>query len=92
MPLAQPPALHFPRALADHASLSFLLFPAPHLAPGFLPSIGRLQRYQEPRGRGVRVDSGVEEGSEISVHYDPLISKVVTHGADRAEALRLMAG
>jgi propionyl-CoA carboxylase alpha chain len=54
---------------------------------GFLPSTGRLTRYVEPApGPGVRVDSGVVEGSEISIHYDPLIAKLVTHGATRDEA------
>lgn len=56
-------------------------------ARGFLPSTGRLKRYIEPKGPGVRVDSGVEEGSEISVWYDPMISKLVTEGPDRATAL-----
>jgi len=53
---------------------------------GFLPSIGRLKRYREPRGDGVRVDSGVYEGAEISIHYDPMIAKVVGAGATREEA------
>ena len=57
---------------------------------GFLPSIGKLVRYVEPRGEGVRVDSGVREGSDISVYYDPMISKLITYGADRGEALALM--
>ncbi|KDD73232.1 L chain of carbamoyl-phosphate synthase, partial [Helicosporidium sp. ATCC 50920] len=55
-------------------------------ARGYLPSTGRLVRYSAPRGEGVRVDSGVAEGSEISMHYDPMISKLITHGADRAQA------
>jgi propionyl-CoA carboxylase alpha chain len=56
-------------------------------ARGFLPSIGRLRRYIEPpQEGGVRIDTGVVEGSEISVHYDPMIAKVIAHGADRAEA------
>lgn len=42
--------------------------------PGFLPSTGRLLHYREPRGPGVRCDSGVQEGSEISMHYDPMVS------------------
>lgn len=57
---------------------------------GFLPSIGRLQRYVEPRGSNVRVDSGIKEGSEISVYYDPMISKLVTYGKDRDQALQYM--
>jgi propionyl-CoA carboxylase alpha chain len=58
-------------------------------ARGFLPSTGRLKRYVEPAGHNVRVDSGVEEGSNISVHYDPMISKMVTYGTDRGAALAL---
>ena len=57
---------------------------------GFLPSIGKLVRYVEPRGEGVRVDSGVREGSDISVYYDPMISKLITYAATRNEALALM--
>ncbi len=64
----------------------------------FLPSIGRLVRYIEPpqvsdgAGRGVRVDSGVVEGSEISMFYDPMIAKVVGHGPDRATAIDTLQG
>jgi propionyl-CoA carboxylase alpha chain len=55
---------------------------------GFLPSSGRLVRYNPPRaGKGVRVDDGVVEGSEISMFYDPMIAKLVTHGATRLEAI-----
>ncbi|KAJ2812620.1 hypothetical protein H4S07_001273, partial [Coemansia furcata] len=53
----------------------------------FLPSIGTLVRYQEPAGESVRCDSGVAEGSEISVYYDPMISKLSAHGSTRAEAI-----
>jgi len=56
----------------------------------FLPSIGRLTRYRPPAGDGVRVDTGVYEGAEISMHYDPMIAKLVTAGADRAAAVALM--
>lgn len=55
----------------------------------FLPSIGNLIRYEEPTRDNVRVDAGVEEGSEISMYYDPMISKVITHADTREEALRL---
>ena len=58
---------------------------------GFVPSIGRLVRYREPAGSAtVRVDAGVEEGSEISVFYDPMIAKLVTCGPDRAAAIATM--
>ena len=58
---------------------------------GFLPSIGRLLKYTEPKGLpGVRVDSGVTEGSDISMFYDPMISKLITHGKDRKECLERM--
>ncbi len=57
---------------------------------GFLPSIGRLNRYVEPTGPGVRCDSGIREGAEISIYYDPMICKLVTHAPDRDGALALM--
>ncbi|GAB4166163.1 MAG: acetyl/propionyl/methylcrotonyl-CoA carboxylase subunit alpha [Thalassobaculales bacterium] len=56
---------------------------------GFLPATGRLTRYRPPQGMdGIRVDAGVYEGAEISMFYDPMICKLVAHGADRAEAVR----
>ncbi|XP_051881790.1 propionyl-CoA carboxylase alpha chain, mitochondrial isoform X2 [Pristis pectinata] len=56
-----------------------------------LPSIGRLSQYEEPlHVPSVRVDSGIQEGSDISIYYDPMISKLVTYGASRAEALQRM--
>jgi acetyl-CoA/propionyl-CoA carboxylase, biotin carboxylase, biotin carboxyl carrier protein len=54
-------------------------------ARGFLPSTGRIAAYREPSG--VRVDSGIEEGSEVTADYDPLLAKVIASGADRAQAL-----
>ena len=64
---------------------------------GFLPSIGRLVRYEAPatgeRGSGlVRVDSGVREGDEISMFYDPMIAKIATWGPTRGEAIDAMGG
>jgi len=56
----------------------------------FLPSIGRLTRYRPPTGDGVRVDTGVYEGAEISMHYDPMIAKLVTAGRDRGAAIKVM--
>ena len=48
---------------------------------GFLPSTGRLLTYEEPTHlTGVRVDSGITEGSDISMFYDPMISKLITYG------------
>ena len=58
----------------------------------FLPSIGRLVHYRPPReDADVRIDTGVYEGGEISIHYDPMIAKLVTRGRDRAEATARMA-
>ncbi|MBU6508427.1 MAG: acetyl/propionyl/methylcrotonyl-CoA carboxylase subunit alpha [Alphaproteobacteria bacterium] len=57
---------------------------------GFLPSAGRLVRYAEPAGDGVRVDGGVYEGAEIPIFYDPMIAKVAAYGKRRdAAATRL---
>jgi len=56
----------------------------------FLPSIGRLVRYRPPEGEAVRVDTGVFEGGEVSMFYDPMIAKLITHGSDRAEAIQRM--
>ncbi|WP_295800785.1 acetyl/propionyl/methylcrotonyl-CoA carboxylase subunit alpha [uncultured Microbulbifer sp.] len=54
----------------------------------FLPSTGKLLRHQPPaEDKGVRVDTGVQTGDEISVHYDPMISKLIVHGSNRREAL-----
>lgn len=70
-------------------------------ARNFLPSTGRLVRYETPAvtlhaadeqtGQfGVRIDSGVAEGGEISMHYDAMIAKLITYGADRSDALARM--
>jgi acetyl-CoA/propionyl-CoA carboxylase biotin carboxyl carrier protein len=58
---------------------------------GFLPTPGRITRYREPAGPGVRVDSGVVEGVEITALYDPLVAKLCVHGVDREHArLRML--
>jgi acetyl-CoA carboxylase biotin carboxylase subunit len=56
----------------------------------FLPDIGTLQTYQRPQGLGIRVDDGFEEGMSIPIYYDPMISKLITHGATREEAIERM--
>ena len=53
---------------------------------GFLPQAGRLLLYREPTLPGVRIDSGVQEGSDVPVHYDPLMAKVIATGATRDDA------
>ena len=55
-----------------------------------LPQAGRLLRYREPAGPGVRVDSGVVEGQTVTVHYDPLLAKLITHAGTRDQALAAM--
>jgi acetyl-CoA carboxylase biotin carboxylase subunit len=59
-------------------------------AQGFLPSPGRIVALRPPAGPGLRDDSGVYEGCEVPIHYDPLISKLVAWGTDRAEAIARM--
>lgn len=56
----------------------------------FLPDIGRLLVYKTPAGPGVRVDDGFEEGMDIPIFYDPMIAKLIVHGADRSEAIAKM--
>ena len=56
---------------------------------GFLPSSGRIVAWRPPPG--ARVDSGVEEGTEVTSHYDPLLAKLIVHGADREAALGRLA-
>jgi acetyl-CoA carboxylase, biotin carboxylase subunit len=59
-------------------------------ANNFLPDIGKLVTYKRPSGMGVRVDDGFEEGMDIPIYYDPMISKLITHGKDREEAIGRM--
>ncbi len=77
-------------AIGGHAVEARLYAEEP--ARDFLPATGRLVLWQAPQLPGVRWDSGVERGSEVSVHYDPLLAKVIAHGATRAIAIdRLIA-
>ncbi|TAL58955.1 MAG: acetyl-CoA carboxylase biotin carboxylase subunit [Bacteroidetes bacterium] len=56
-------------------------------ANNFLPDIGKLAAYKVPRGSGIRVDDGFEEGMDIPIYYDPMIAKLIAHGKDRKEAI-----
>jgi acetyl-CoA carboxylase, biotin carboxylase subunit len=58
---------------------------------GFLPSPGRILGLRAPGGPGIRDDSGVFAGYEVPIHYDPLLSKLIAHGEDRAQAIARMA-
>jgi acetyl-CoA/propionyl-CoA carboxylase biotin carboxyl carrier protein len=60
-------------------------------AVGFLPATGRIVAYREPRGVGVRVESGVRRGSEVGADYDSLLLKIIATGRDREEALERLA-
>ena len=56
-----------------------------------MPSIGRVQRFRIPKNlEFVRIDTGIEEGSEVSMFYDPMIAKLITHGEDRDQAIDKM--
>lgn len=59
-------------------------------ANNFLPDIGKLVRYAPPKGPGIRVDDGMEEGMDIPIFYDPMIAKLITYGANRTEAIERM--
>ncbi|WP_411895560.1 acetyl-CoA carboxylase biotin carboxylase subunit [Winogradskyella sp. A2] len=56
----------------------------------FLPSVGNLEVYQLPTGEHVRVDNGFEEGMDIPIYYDPMLSKLITYGKTRSEAIEWM--
>lgn len=56
----------------------------------FLPSVGNLEVYKLPEGDNIRVDNGFVEGMDIPIYYDPMLSKLITYGKTRAEAIELM--
>jgi len=56
----------------------------------FLPNVGRLDVYQIPEGEGIRVDNGFEQGMDIPIYYDPMLSKLITYGKTREEAIQKM--
>lgn len=64
---------------------------AEDVCAGFLPATGVLHRFAVPDDQGVRVDTGVADGSVVSPHYDPMLAKVIAHGSSRAEAVRRLA-
>jgi 3-methylcrotonyl-CoA carboxylase alpha subunit len=76
--------------IAGHAVEARLYAEDP--AHDFLPSAGRLVALQWPQGEGLRVDAGVETGSEVTRFYDPMIGKLIAHGSSRDEALDRLAG
>jgi acetyl/propionyl-CoA carboxylase alpha subunit len=57
-------------------------------ANDFLPVTGRVRLWQPPSDEGIRVDNGIYSGESISIHYDPLLAKIIAHGADRHTAVR----
>jgi acetyl/propionyl-CoA carboxylase alpha subunit len=61
-------------------------------AKNFLPSPGTISRLVLPEGEGIRVESGIAEGTAVSVHYDPLLLKLVARGRDRDEAIARLGG
>ena len=56
----------------------------------FLPSVGQLETYRLPEGEGIRVDNGFEEGMDVPIYYDPMLSKLITYGKTREEAIELI--
>ncbi|HAB27395.1 MAG TPA: biotin carboxylase, partial [Xanthomarina gelatinilytica] len=56
----------------------------------FLPSVGNLEVYKLPEGKNIRVDNGFEEGMDVPIYYDPMLSKLITYGETREEAIQLM--
>ena len=60
-------------------------------ARGFLPQPGHIEELEWPSGAGIRVESGVTAGMDVTPHYDPMLAKIIAHGADRAEAIARLA-
>lgn len=57
----------------------------------FLPNVGFLSKYQLPEGEGIRVDNGIAQGMDVPIYYDPMLSKLITYGKTREEAIELMS-
>ena len=75
--------------LAGHAVEARLYAEDPER--GFLPSTGKILALQFPKAEGLRVDTGVEAGADVTPFYDPMIAKLIAHGKNRAEALDRLA-
>ncbi len=56
----------------------------------FMPSVGTLEVYKTPKGEGIRLDDGFEEGMEVPIYYDPMLAKLITYGRNRDEAIQTM--
>ena len=56
----------------------------------FLPSVGNLEVYELPVGKGIRVDNGFEQGMDVPIYYDPMLAKLITYGKTREESIELM--
>ncbi len=56
----------------------------------FMPSVGTLEIYKTPKGEGIRLDDGFEEGMEVPIYYDPMLAKLISYGKNREEALQFM--
>ncbi len=83
-----PAALRAARPPLGHAIECRLYAEDP--ANQFLPAAGPVLRFRPPEGPGIRVDSGVESGDQVTTHYDPLLAKIIVHAADRDSAIRRM--
>jgi acetyl/propionyl-CoA carboxylase alpha subunit len=57
---------------------------------GFLPATGPVLTFVPPEGPGIRVDSGIQSGDTVSIHYDPLVAKIITYGDTRSDAIKRM--
>jgi pyruvate carboxylase subunit A len=57
----------------------------------FLPSVGNLSVYKLPEGKGIRVDNGFEQGMDIPIYYDPMLSKLIVYAGTREEAIELLS-
>jgi len=76
-------------AISGHA-IEVRLY-AEDVPAGFLPVTGTLHRFEIPRAPGIRIDTGFQNGSEVSPHYDAMLAKVIAHGRTRADAARRLA-